>query len=76
MKNGEEDSNVLSVELEGENNPTDINNIDTNQNENPNQNNVEQPKPVNIPYYIKVNNQANVVTVYKKDSKRKIHSSI
>lgn len=32
-----------------------------------------QPKKVDAPYYIKVNNQANVVTVYKKDSKRKIY---
>lgn len=27
----------------------------------------EKPKVVDAPYYIKVNNQANVVTVYKKD---------
>lgn len=29
-----------------------------------------------IPYYIKINNQANVVTVYKKDSSRKLYSAI
>lgn len=75
MKNGEENNNILNVELNSNNDPSDLNNV-TQPNEVQNQVNVEKPKPVNIPYYIKVNNSANVVTVYKKDSKRKIYSTI
>lgn len=40
-------------------------------NENGNNTNSEPKKQVNAPYYIKVNYGANVVTVYKKDSKGK-----
>lgn len=35
----------------------------------------KEPKPVETPYYIKVNYGANVVTVYKKDKARKIYYS-
>ena len=52
----EGENNVLVVGIEDENEP------------NENQQKKEEPKK-DIPYYIKVNNQANVVTIYKKDSK-------
>ncbi len=45
--------------------------LDSNSNEenvNEGNNTIEELKEVDTPYYIKVNNQANVVTVYKKDS--------
>lgn len=71
----EDNNNILNVELNSNNDPSDINNV-SQPNEVQNGVNTEQPKPVNIPYYIKINNQANVVTVYKKDSKRKIYSPI
>lgn len=65
-----EDSNVLTVELEGKNDENTMSNQNV---QNNNTNTVkDKPKEVDAPYYIKVNNQANVVTVYKKDSKRKI----
>ncbi len=35
----------------------------------------EKPKVVDSPYYIKVNNMANVVTVYKKDKNRRLYST-
>ncbi len=75
VKSGEENNNILNVELNSENNPGDLNNV-TQTNEEQNQVTGENTKPVNIPYYIKVNNGANVVTIYKKDSKRKIYSTV
>ena len=51
---------------------------ENNENENSNQNNEikpDKPKTVDSPYYIKVNNQANVVTIYKRDTSRKLHSA-
>lgn len=71
----EDNNNILNVELNSNNDPSDINNV-SQPNKVQNEVNTEQPKPVNIPYYIKINNQANVVTVYKKDSKRKIYSTV
>ncbi|MDE5830862.1 MAG: hypothetical protein K2H53_04295 [Clostridia bacterium] len=62
---GENENNVLEVEIESEN-PSEANESSSNENTNV----VEPPKVVDSPYYIKVNNQANVVTIYKKDSKR------
>lgn len=59
---GEEGNNVLVVGLNDENKTNESGN-DTNENQN------NETKEVDIPYYIKVNNQANVVTIYKKDSK-------
>ncbi len=79
-----QEENVMQVELPNESHP----NANENQNENnveineqneqnkPNEPNKPAEKPkVNAPYYIKVNNQANVVTVYKKDNKREIHGT-
>lgn len=48
--------------------PLDTNSSPNEENVNEGNNTAEAPKEVEIPYYIKVNNQANVVTVYKKDS--------
>jgi len=45
-------------------------------NENITSNNKIADKNNTPPYYIKVNNGANVVTIYKKDSKRKIYSTV
>lgn len=59
---GINDTNESNNYLDNKKNETNITNNDTKSN-------------VNIPYYIKVNNDANVVTVYKKDSFRKLHSS-
>ncbi len=53
----EGDENVLVVEIDDEN--TIINTNDTTDN---------TESETDIPYYIKVNNEANVVTIYKKDS--------
>lgn len=63
--NKEGDNNVLVVGIDDKN--------ETNEIEDDNE---PVAKPiVDAPYYIKVNNQANVVTVYKKDSNRKIYST-
>lgn len=67
--NSKEDENILTVELDGEN---QINEVDETNNKNMNTNNNTdvKPKTVDAPYYIKVNYESNVVTIYKKDSKR------
>ena len=62
---GEEENNVLVVGLDDENK---TNENDTNENKE-SENKSSQNNEADIPYYIKVNNQANVVTIYKKDSK-------
>lgn len=62
------EENVLKVTLE-ENNQ-EAQNEQNNQSLEEN-NVVSKPKEVNAPYYIKINNQANVVTIYKKDNKGK-----
>lgn len=67
---GKEEENVLTVELEEEN-KVQNNNQSNETNTNTNVSVTEPKKPVNAPYYIKVNYGANVVTVYKKDSKGK-----
>lgn len=74
--NHEEEEDVLRVELPDENDKKDEN--ENNQNTRNNQVNTnvgtntnQTTKPVSSPYYIKVNYEANVVTVYKKDSKGK-----
>lgn len=72
-----EESNILQVELEGENNTNEINEPNTEPNKSNEQNNTQtKPKVVDAPYYIKVNYGANVVTVYKKDSKGKYTQAI
>lgn len=48
---------------------------ENNENNQNNKSKPDKPKVVDSPYYIKVNNQANVVTVYKKDTKRKLYST-
>lgn len=67
------------VELEEGNTTNEVDEQNVNQNEPNNTNTTTVPdKPkqvVNIPYYIKVNYGANVVTVYKKDSAREVYSS-
>lgn len=64
-----EEEDILQVELE-ENEGQSEEQEEGEKPEEPKENNSMQQKPkvVNAPYYIKVNNQANVVTVYKKDS--------
>ncbi len=65
-----EENNILQVELEGENNTNETNELNTVTNESSAKNDTNtKPKVVDAPYYIKVNYGANVVTVYKKDSK-------
>lgn len=74
-----EESNILQVELEGENNTNEVNEPTVQPNEsgeNNNTNTQTKPKVVNAPYYIKVNYGANVVTVYKKDSKGKYTQAV
>ncbi len=64
-KEDEGDNNLLVVGLNDKNeNNRNETNEEKNSNENPNSTN----KTTDIPYYIKINNQANVVTIYKKDS--------
>lgn len=64
----QEGDDVLFVELEGKN---EENNEPEEPNQNTVPNQVQPPKPVNAPYYIKVNCEANVVTIYKKSSNGK-----
>lgn len=74
-----EESNILQVELEGENNTNEVNEPTVEPNEsgkNNNTNTQTKPKAVDAPYYIKVNYGANVVTVYKKDSKGKYTQAV
>ena len=63
-----EADNVLMVELEGKSNNNTEEEKPQDKNENTVKNQEVKPKIVNAPYYIKVNCEANVVTVYKKDS--------
>lgn len=80
-QNEEGENDVLVVGIEGElnenlgeePNPNGENPKENNSNENGNKN---TKKEVDIPYYIKVNNQANVVTVYKKDKKGEYNTPI
>ena len=69
-KKDEEDNNMIIVELDNENETNEVNQnnvIDENStNTTNNENNSKE-----IPYYIKVNNKANTVTIYKKDNKGK-----
>lgn len=64
-----EENNVLIVEISEQNKTNESNkNENEENNENlDNQNNVK--KVVDSKYYIKINNESNVVTIYKKDSK-------
>lgn len=64
--NEEGENNVLLVGIDEKNDTNEVNETNDEQ--------VAKPS-VDAPYYIKVNNQANVVTIYKKDSKRKVYSS-
>lgn len=59
----------MNVELEDNNITNEVNEINTSNvtNTNTNTSNNTKPKKADAPYYIKVNYQANVVTVYKKD---------
>ena len=67
-ENVNEEENLLNVELEEPNK----NLAETPNTEQPNEANEEKPETrVEAPYYIKVNNQANVVTVYKKGNSGK-----
>ncbi|MCI8397211.1 MAG: L,D-transpeptidase [Clostridia bacterium] len=71
----EEEQNILNVELEGEEPINQVNNQDENS-ENNNTETTTKPKPVDAPYYIKVNYGANTVTVYKKDKHGKYNNPI
>lgn len=68
----EEENEVLFVELKDK---TNVNNAVSNETTTLKDNKLPT-KAVDIPYYIKVNTEANVVTVYKKDSGRKLYSTL
>lgn len=67
--NEEQNNEIITVELENQNNQNiaDDNKEEQLKNTNTNANVGTKPKNVESTYYIKVNNQANVVTIYKKD---------
>lgn len=72
---GDDENNVLVVEL-GEGNQTNENNNtndvnSTNERNKSDEGSKTTNKTNSEQYYIKINNQANVVTIYKKDSKGK-----
>lgn len=69
--NEETNNQIMTVELENQNTENVIDQNTENQTQNTNTNTVNKPKKVDPTYYIKVNNQANVVTIYKKDKSGK-----
>ena len=71
-QNEEEENNVIVVGIDEKNETNEnVNNENTETNNTKVETKPETPKKQEIPYYIKVNNTANVVTVYKKDSNGK-----
>ncbi len=68
-----EENNMIVVELEDKNETNEVN--ETNESNNVidqnTTNTINNDNSKDIPYYIKVNNQANTVTVYKKDANGK-----
>lgn len=67
-----EDENIMNVTLET---PTQTPEPTVEPTPTPNTTNTKDNKK-EISYYIKINNEANVVTVYKKDSTRKLYCTI
>ena len=72
---GDDENNVLVVELGGDNQNDNTNEVNSTNEENQSDKKDEGSKTTNKTnseqYYIKINNQANVVTIYKKDSNGK-----
>ena len=79
QENEEGENNVLVVGIEGEHNqdlweePEQNESVPKENNSNENNN---TSKEKDIPYYIKVNNQKNVVTIYKKDKKGEYNTPV
>ncbi len=71
-KKGDDENNVLVVGLEGDNQTNENNNTnEVNQSNKSDEGSKTTDKTNSEQYYIKINNQANVVTIYKKDSNGK-----
>lgn len=69
----EAEENILNVELEGED---PLNQIEEPEENNTNPETENKPQVVEVPYYIKVNYEANTVTVYKKEKNGKYNTPI
>lgn len=82
-KDEKKENNVLIVGIDepetNEENTTESENPESNEpktNNSDKNDNSNTKKSADIPYYIKVNNQANVVTVYKKDRKGEYNAPV